>query len=68
MTMPWSLVPTGQSVLGRVRLSSEIRRLVRFRDQKDDLRKMTSVSLLKKYFWSQFTRHRPREDILSRLF
>lgn len=44
MTMPWSLVPTGQSVLGRVRLSSEIRRLVRFRDQKDD----TSVSLLKK--------------------
>lgn len=44
MTMPWSLVPTGQSVHDRVRLSSEIRRLVRFRDQKDD----TSVSLLKK--------------------
>lgn len=29
---------------------------MRFRDQKDD----TSVSLLKKYFWSQFTSHRCR--------
>lgn len=38
LTMPWSLVPTGQFVFGRRRGNNETRRLERLRDQKDGTR------------------------------
>lgn len=58
LTMSWSLVPTGQFVLGGGRVSNETRS-VRCRDQKDG----TPLSLLKIYLWSQCTSHRHRENI-----